>query len=199
MPEIALVVPGDTDPTPYVDAIVASGGQTACHSRGGALSKSTTGLLLAGESDAPTCPAVADAILGSVERGLPVLGIGWGMRAINEAYGGDPPAPVQGEGTRPDGGPERHRIFLAPGAKLSYTIGGSGWVTMKYARRSAVSEAQLAPALLASAFAEDRVVEAVELPGRQWVIGVQWPAHLADELPSGFDNVLLAFIERAGF
>ena len=199
MPEISLVVPGETAPTPYADAIAASGGRTTCLSPGEALHESTTGLLLAGESDTRPCPAVADAVLGSVEKGLPVLGIGWGMHAINEAYGGDPPGPLQGHGPRPDGYPARHRVFLAPGAKLSYTIGGSGWVTVKYARRAGIREAELAPGLLASAFAEDRVVEAIELPGRNWVIGVQWPAHQANELPSGFDNVLLAFVERAGF
>ena len=57
----------------------------------------------------------------------------------------------------------------------------------------------MAPDLLASAFAEDRVIEAVELPGRHWVVGVQWRAHLIEELPSGFDSLLLAFVERAGF
>ena len=111
----------------------------------------------------------------------------------------DPPHVLQGRGPGPDGESVRHRVFLAPGAKLSYTIGGSGWVSVNSGHRVGITEAQLAPDLLASAFAEDRTVEAVELPGRNWVIGVQWPAHLADELPSGFDNVLQAFVERSGF
>ena len=72
-------------------------------------------------------------------------------------------------------------------------------MTVNNAHRMGITEARLAPDLLASAFAEDRVVEAVELPGRNWVIGVQWRAHLIEELPSGFDSLLLAFVERAGF
>ena len=131
---------------------------------------------------------------------MPVLGIGWGMHAINAAYGGEAPYVLATARTRGrTASPVRHRVFLAPGAKLSYTIGGSGWVTVNSGRRTGITEAELAPALLASAFAEDRTVEAVELPGRNWVIGVEWPAHLAVELPSGFDNVLQAFVERSGF
>ena len=38
---------------------------------------------------------------------------------------------------------------------------------------------------------------AIELPGRNWVIGVQWKAHEIDSLPAGFDSLLLALVERA--
>ena len=199
MPEISLIVPGDSDPAPYAAAIIASGGKTTPLAPGRALPDTTTGLLLAGDGNATSRPAVSDAILQAVTMGMPVLGIGWGMHAINEAFGGDPAGPLPGHRTEPDDGPGRQRVFLAPGAKLSYTIGGSGWVTVKGVHRMGITEARLAPELLASAIAEDRVIEAVELPGRNWVIGVQWSAHLAGELPSGFDNVLLAFVERAGF
>ncbi len=199
MPEISLFVPGDTDPGPYADAISAAGGQAYPLAIGMALPDTTTGLLLAGDGDAASSPAVSDSIRHAVATGIPVLGIGWGLLAINEAFGGDPPAPLKGRGVGPDGEPDRHRVFLAPGAKLSYTIGGSGWVTVKGTHHVGITGAQLAPELLDSAIAEDRVIEAVELPGRNWVIGVQWRAHLPDELPSGFDNVLMAFVERAGF
>ena len=199
MPEISLIVPVGTDPGPYADAISASGGRVHSVATGMALPDATTGLLLAGDGDATSSPEAFDVILHAVAVGMPVLGIGWGMHAINEAFGGDPPAPLKGRGVGPDGGTARQKIFLAPGAKLSYTIGGSGWVTVRGVHRAGITEAQLAPDLLASAFSEDRVIEAVELPGRNWVIGVQWSAHLADELPSGFYNVLIAFVERAGF
>ncbi len=199
MPEISLVVPGGSDPAPYAEAVAACGGRATTMVPGVPLSGAATGLLLAGEDDAISSGALSGAILGAVDAGIPVLGIGWGMHAINAAYGGGPPSPLRGPGTRMDGESVRHRVFLAPGAKLSYTIGGSGWVTVNSAHRVGITEAQLAPDLLASAFAEDRVIEAVELPGRNWVVGVRWPAHMADELPSGFDNVLLAFVERSGF
>ncbi len=199
MAEISLIVPVDTDPGPYADEISASGGRANSLAMGRTLPDTTTGLMLAGDGDTVSSPAGSDAVLCAVSMGIPVLGIGWGMHAINEAFGGDPAVTLQGRGTGPAEGPDRYRVFLAPGAKLSYTIGGSGWVTIRGTHRVGITEVRLAPDLLASAIAEDRVIEAVELPGRNWVIGVQWSAHLADELPSGFDNVLLAFVERAGF
>ena len=199
MPEISLVVPRGTDSAPYAEAVAACGGRATPMAPYVPLPDASTGLLLAGEDDAVSGAEVSNVIRRAVDAGMPVLGIGWGMHAINAAYGGYPPHALQGRGSGPDGESVRHRVFLAPGAKLSYTIGGSGWVTVNSAHRMGITEARLAPDLLASAFGEDRVVEAVELPGRNWVIGVQWPAHLADELPSGFDNVLLAFVERSGF
>ena len=199
MPEISLVVPDGINPAPYTEAVAACGGLAIPMAPGEPLSDATTGLFLAGEGDDVVGPPVTTAILRAVDAGTPVLGIGWGTHAINTAYGGDPPTQARGRGPESGGGPVRRRVFLAPGGKLSYTIGGSGWVTVNSSQRLGITEAELAPDLLASAFAEDRVVEAVELPGRNWVIGVQWPAHLADELPSGFDNVLLAFVERSGF
>ena len=199
MPEISLVVPEGTDPAPYAEAVAACGGRAVPMAPDVPLPDATTGLLLAGEDDAISGADVANAIHRAANAGIPVLGIGWGMHVINAAYGGDPPHVLQGRGPGPDGESVRHRVFLAPGAKLSYTIGGSGWVSVNSGHRVGITEAQLAPDLLASAFAEDRTVEAVELPGRNWVIGVQWPAHLVDELPSGFDNVLQAFVERSGF
>jgi len=51
--------------------------------------------------------------------------------------------------------------------------------------------------LLSSVYAEDQVVEAIEMPGREWLIGVQWPAHLPGSTPKGFDSLLLALVERS--
>ena len=41
------------------------------------------------------------------------------------------------------------------------------------------------------------MVEAIEKPGRDWFIGVQWPAHMIDRTPAGFDSLLLALVERS--
>ncbi len=166
---------------------------------GDALPGASTGVLLAGESGSAKIAAGVYAVREGLLRGLPILGIGWGMHAINAAFGGGGAVETRGHGPAPGGGSVRHGVFLSPGAKISYTIGGSGWVTVNSAHALGISGAQLAPALLAAAYAEDRVVEAVELPGRRWVIGVQWRAQLLEELPKGFDSLLMAFAERAGF
>jgi putative glutamine amidotransferase len=149
------------------------------------------------------------------------------MHVLNVALGGRPAQPITGHtpasqaqagptggasdvagqarqrgrvyGAAPDNSPPgKRQVFLSPGAKLAYTIGGSGWVTVIDDHEHGIREADKADGVLASAYARDGVIEAIELPGRHWVIGVQWPAHRGAELPAGFDNLLLAFLERAG-
>lgn len=41
---------------------------------------------------------------------------------------------------------------------------------------------RLAPDLVASAHAADGTVEAVELPGARWALGVQWHPEMGDDL-----------------
>ena len=41
------------------------------------------------------------------------------------------------------------------------------------------------------------IVEAIEKPGRDWLIGVQWPAQHIDSTPKGFDSLLLSLVERS--
>jgi gamma-glutamyl-gamma-aminobutyrate hydrolase PuuD len=139
----------------------------------------------------------------ALARDIPVLGTGWGMHAINVALSGGTPVPVEGHGSGAGAGgadrgvPVRRQVFLSPGAKVSSTIGGSGWVNnVPCAHTYGIHEAQKAPGLLGSAYGHDGVIEAAERPGRHWVIGVEWRLHLPDELPRRFDNLLLAFVER---
>ena len=70
-------------------------------------------------------------------------------------------------------------------------------MTVPFSNTMGIKEAALAPGLLASCYREDRFIAALELPGRNWVIGVQWNAHEIDSLPAGFDSLLLALVERA--
>ena len=86
---------------------------------------------------------------------------------------------------------------MAPGGKVGYTIAGSGWVTVPSAHTHGLLPAHVADGILASVYAEDQVVEAIEKPGREWLIGVQWPAHLVERTPKGFDSLLLALVERS--
>ena len=34
------------------------------------------------------------------------------------------------------------------------------------------------------------ILHGIELPGKNWVVGVQWKAHKIDNNPKGFDNLL---------
>lgn len=136
---------------------------------------------------------VPNVLTDALKREIPVLGVGWGMHALNCALGGKPPVPLR-DASEP---PAKSPIFISPGAKLSYTIAGSGWVSVPFSNTEGISANQLAPDLMASCYREDRTIAAFELPGRNWVIGVQWNAHEIDSLPSGFDSLLLALVERA--
>ncbi len=155
------------------------------------------GLLLVSEMSEAACEPTPPALTQALARDIPVLGIGWGMHALNVALGGKPPTPVAGHLPVADGAPVKTQVFLSPGGKVASTIGGSGWVSVPCAHDSGIREAQKAARLMASAYALDGVIEAVEVPGRHWVIGVQWPAHRPAALPRGFDSVLLAFMERS--
>jgi gamma-glutamyl-gamma-aminobutyrate hydrolase PuuD len=141
------------------------------------------------------------ALRQALDADLPVLGIDAGFHAINIALGGQAPAPVQNhvrEGEQGEHLPVRHRIFLAPGGKVAQAIGGSGFALASAAHTHGITPAAQAPQVLASAHTiDDGVVEALEIPGRRWVVGVQWRAHLFDEQPSGFDNLLRVLIRRA--
>ena len=165
------------------------------------------GLLVFGES---VFGAMAEspppALLAAVEADIPVLGVGWGMHALNVTLGGKPPVRLSDAivvGQRPG---RRGRIvelgkmrtFLTLGGKVAATIGAGGPVATPGPGEFAIREAEKAPGLMASAYdIETGAIEALEMPGYHWVIGVAWPLHHLDLLPTRFDNIVAAFIERS--
>ena len=142
---------------------------------------------------APFDGSVPRILATALDRKLPVLGVGWGMHAVNVAMGGKAPVPV----SEPPSGPTKMPVFISPGSKLSYTIAGSGWVSVPFDNHEGIRSGDLAPGLMGSCYREDNFLAAVEAPGRNWVLGVQWNAHDVDAMPSGFDSILLALVERA--
>ncbi len=190
-----LVRPGESQ-QPFIAAIEHGEGEAVVVEPGADLPYAVGGLLVAGEGAYESTEALPVALVQAIENGFPVLGIGWGMHALNIALGGDPPVPVDNHGN-PSEETIRHPLFMAPGGKVGYTIAGSGWVTVPSAHTHGLLPAQVADGLLSSVYAEDQVVEAIEKPGREWLIGVQWPAHLHESTPKGFDSLLLALVERS--
>ena len=202
---VALLVPPGEEPQPFIDAIAHGDGQAASFDATGDLLEEATGLLIAGVGAYGENESVPPALKHAIKKGIPVLGIGWGMHALNVSLGGQPPIKVEGHGNPPEdetagqtaGETTKHPLFMAPGGKVGYTIAGSGWVTVPSAHTHGLLPAQVADGLLSSVYAEDQVVEAIEMPGREWLIGVQWPAHLPGSTPKGFDSLLLALVERS--
>ncbi|HAE85661.1 MAG TPA: hypothetical protein DCG78_04035 [Anaerolineaceae bacterium] len=118
----------------------------------------------------------------------PLLAICRGVQVLNVALGGslyEDIASALPAALRHDWYPNYQRDYLAhtvevePGSRLAEILG-----TRKLRTNSLHHQAirQPAPALEVVAYAEDGVIEAVELPGKRFAIGVQWhPECLPDE------------------
>ena len=188
---VAVLTPQGDAPESYFSAVSHGSGIPVSSETDRDLPDSAAALLVIGVTafDGHVPKPLAQAL----KQKMPVLGVGWGMHALNVALGGDMPVAIPEAPSEPTKSP----IFISPGAKLSYTIAGSGWVSVPFSNSQGLRAGDLATGLMASCYREDGFIAAFELPGRNWTIGVQWNAHEIDSLPSGFDSLLLALVERA--
>jgi len=111
----------------------------------------------------------------AIEADLPFLAIGRGMHILNVARGGTLtqhlPERVGNESHKPD--PVKmttHDLQIAAASKLSGVLGETTQVPA--AHHQAVS--RLGNGLLTVAWTSDQVVEAIEVQGHRWGLGVQW-------------------------
>ena len=83
------------------------------------------------------------------------------------------------------------------GSWLPWSAQG-GFVRVNSRHTFGVREAQKAPGLLATAYSlEDGVIEALESPEHEWVIGVQFEPERRGELPPHFDRLFDRLVGRA--
>ncbi|MCW6511880.1 gamma-glutamyl-gamma-aminobutyrate hydrolase family protein [Lichenifustis flavocetrariae] len=113
-------------------------------------------------------------VQGFLDRDKPMLGICAGMQML---------ACIKGclltpdlRATMPDALEHdrrgaSHAIEIAPGSRLAQVL-GRGTLDVNTFHREAV--ARMAPGVTIGARASDGVVEAIELPGRRFAVGVQW-------------------------
>jgi putative glutamine amidotransferase len=136
------------------------------------------------------------------ERGLPILGICRGEQLLNVARGGtlfqDVPEAVGAEvGHRQElpGRIPSHAIVLATGTRLEGAIGRQEHDVNSF-HHQAVHE--LGRGLRATAWAPDGVIEAIEAPDRDFVVGVQWHAESLSEREdqAGLFNAFVAAAVR---
>ena len=122
--------------------------------------------------------------------GKPVLGICLGIQSINVYFGGKLHQDIPGH--KEMGRDIRHMVSLARESRLKEIMGIERMAVNSY-HHQAIKE--VAQELYASAVSDDGVVEAIELPGEKFVVGVQWhPERMQEEDSSR--RLFEAFIKR---
>jgi len=142
---------------------------------------------------------LAEALLERTRK--PVLGICGGHQCLSIARGGalvqdlktewrpsGAAAPTllhagdERKGTSQEENAFRHEITLAPGSLIAGIVGRTSVMANSF-HHQAVMPDRLGQGLVATGWAPDGVVEALELPGERFVLGVQWhPERLTHEL-----------------
>ncbi|NLF28090.1 MAG: gamma-glutamyl-gamma-aminobutyrate hydrolase family protein [Clostridiales bacterium] len=113
--------------------------------------------------------ALADLVLG---RNIPVLGICRGMQLLNVALGGTLKQNIEGHRSEPDFGQGMwHDIRIEPGSRVHGIVGAEVLRANSFHHQCVDEPGE---GLLVTARAEDGVIEAIELPGDRFVVGVQW-------------------------
>ncbi len=107
-----------------------------------------------------------------LERDMPVLGICRGMEMLNVIQGGTLNQHLGLELHRHTPGVfADHGVRLDPGSLAQRVVGGDH-TDVKSAHHQGLEE--LGEGVVASGYADDGIIEAVELPDRQFAVGVLW-------------------------
>ena len=143
----------------------------------------------------------------AMDTDIPVLGICRGMQVLNVACGGALSRNLDGHsesknddlnvasGETPS---NFHRIFISPGSRLSATVGSGGFVRVNHRHRQGVKESQKSEYLMSSAWSmEDGLIEALESPTNDWVLGVQFHPERRGEIPPHFDRLFETLLFKA--
>jgi len=140
----------------------------------------------------------------ALEDDKPVFGICRGMQLINVGLGGSLHQDIgiladkhnhQASIQKQDINHLAHRLTIADGSRLAIILETTS-ISANALHHQAIHE--LGQGLVASAHAEDGVVEAIELPGKRFVIGVQsHPEALEAKIEPVWRKLFMAFIESA--
>lgn len=136
-------------------------------------------------------------------RGLPILAICRGAQLLNVARGGDLfqhlPEDFPGDETHhrlPGKGRHgAHDVRVEPESLLGRALGGVADAHVNSYHHQAVH--QLGRGVRAVAWAPDGVIEGIELPDRDFAVGVQWHAEAIVEKPEQL-NLFREFVGAAG-
>ena len=134
---------------------------------------------------------------GALERNIPVLGICGGMQLIAVFSGGKMVGDVLEEApdsfdheqkTSPT--ETRHPVRVAPGTLL-YKLVMQEKLGVNSTHHQAVSDPGKC---IVSGWSPDGVIEAVELPDKYWVLGVEWHPELLAPRHEGHARIFKGFV-----
>ena len=146
----------------------------------------------------------AEAWSAAADRDVPVLGICRGFQVMNVLMGGSLLQDVDGHrvgvGTGP---PAHHPLRVAPGTRLARILFprnvGGGVVQVNSFHHQAVRAGDLAPGLVASAWAASPagdLVEGIESAGAaRLLLGVQCHPERTDSTPAAFERMWSVFVD----
>lgn len=142
-------------------------------------------------------------VLEALAHDVPILAICRGMQLLNVAVGGTLVQDIRtevGSTVRHDDFARprtdlAHAVSVVPGTRLHEILGRDA-VEVNSLHHQAV--ARLASPLVVAAFAPDGLVEAVELPARRFVLGVQWHPEAFWKTPDRFGPLFAALVAATG-
>jgi gamma-glutamyl-gamma-aminobutyrate hydrolase PuuD len=170
VPVLLPPVPGAAGAVDRLDAVVLAGGPDVGPDRYGAAPHPRTG------EPRPERDAAELAVLRrALERGIPVLGVCRGAQILNVGLGGTlvqhVPDAVGHSGHNPSPGVfGTVQVTLEAGSRVAAALGPEA--TVRCHHHQALD--RLAEGLVVTGRAADGLMEAVELAGSPFVVGVQW-------------------------
>jgi putative glutamine amidotransferase len=130
-------------------------------------------------------------IEGYLERDKPVLGLCAGMQLLAGVHG----CRLWSDVSEHDKNGYEHLVSIIPNTRLAGLVGASE-LLVNTSHREAIGE--VSQSVLISARSDDGVIEAIEIPGKHFAIGLQW--HQERYAGSGHpgNGVFRGFIEACG-
>lgn len=145
---------------------------------------------------------------GALDRDMPILGICRGCQLLNVGLGGrlilDIPLET-GTSIRhhshpaPDGESGLHPLNVLPDTHLSGILDPVVFDRCNSRHHQAVKIDEAFTARVAAVSPEDGLIEAIEVPGRRWAVGVQWHPERPDdpEIRALYAPLFRAFVTAA--
>lgn len=123
-------------------------------------------------------------VRAAIDARLPFLAIGRGLHVLNVACGGTLiqhlPEAVGHQRHAPDPVKlETHEVQIGASSQVGQAVGDRAAVATGHHQ----SVHRLGSGLLAVAWADDQIIEAVEVQGYPFGVGVQWHPEVAEEIP----------------